>query len=645
MNDRMNRSLSSKIVFSINLVSLLLAVITFIIFEKISRESFYQIETEKAQIIVKTIEPLIAVNIYLGMTEQIDKIVLQMLSNPNILQIKILSNKKIISQMKSTEYDNSISDSFVVEQTVFRPNSDENIGSIILTYSSKNYRKLSTQYNMLLFGVLAFYGLFSLLLGLYIKKLLLPLRKIAKSLKDFSPEHGIEIPLIKENNEIGLISNALNSMQKNILFYSKQQHNIQDYLQEEVSEKTAELSKQLYTNALTGLPNRLSLRNTMKNYGCEALLLVNIDDFKEINDFYGHQVGDEILKNFAIRLQKKCDKYTNIELNHIGGDEFVIYFIQKPSLREFVYTIKKLIVDTERMRYFFENNEINIRVTIGASYQQEEALEKADIALKSAKKQKKFYLVYDEKFNVEKQYQNNMIWVKKLKSAIDEDRIVPYFQAIFDNKSGKIISYECLIRLIDQDGAVISPYYFLTIAKKSRLYGKLTKIMIEKSCRYFTSFDFDFSINLSVEDILDGAMVDFLKMNIQKYNVGNKIVLEVLESEGIENYEEIALFIQEMKKFGCRIAIDDFGSGYSNFEHLLKLNIDYIKIDGSLVKNIDTDLNAQLVVETVVDFAKKLNILTVAEFVHNEAILKKIKQLNVDRTQGFFLAQPQPNIV
>ncbi|MCK4875427.1 MAG: EAL domain-containing protein, partial [Sulfurimonas sp.] len=131
---------------------------------------------------------------------------------------------------------------------------------------------------------------------------------------------------------------------------------------------------------------------------------------------------------------------------------------------------------------------------------------------------------------------------------------------------------------------------------------------------------------------------------IKKHNVANKIIFEILESEDIENYEEISLFIKEMKKLGCRIAIDDFGSGYSNFEHLLQLNIDYIKIDGTLIKNLDKDKNAQVVVQTIVDFAKRLDILTVAEFVHNEAVHIKVKNLKIDRTQGFFLAEPQDYI-
>ncbi len=645
MSEKITRSLSSKIVFSIAIVSLLSVAAIFTIFEKISKESFYNIETEKAKIITKTIEPLIAVNIYLDMKEKVDETAFQLIKNPNILAIKILKNEKVISRVESKEYNKSFRNSFVVEQIIFQPNSDEKIGSIILTYSSQNYKELSEKYNILIFVVLSFFGLLFVMLGLYIKRLLSPLRKIAKSLINFSPDKEMTIPLIAEDNEIGLISSALNTMQENILYYSKQQQNLQYYLEEEINKKTAELTKQLYTNALTGLPNRLNLLSKMKKDDYVALLILNIDDFKEINDFYGHEAGDKILKNFSLELKKIFNEENKIALQHLGADEFALLFIQKPSLSEFIIFIQQLVVDIEKMIYFYENNELSIRVTIGASYQKEGALEKADIALKSAKKQKKSYLIYDEKLNVEMQYKNNMEWVEKLKYAMKTNNIVPFFQAIFDNKSNKIVSYECLIRLIDKDGDVIPPYSFLTIARKSRLYSELTKIMIQKSCQYFEYLNFDFSVNLSVEDILDKDTVEYIKMNIEKYHVSKKIVFEILESEGIENYEEISLFIKEMKVFGCRIAIDDFGSGYSNFEHLLRLDIDYIKIDGSLIKNLDTDINAQIVVETIVDFAEKLNILTIAEFVHNEAILKKVKELNVSRTQGFFLSEPEAEIL
>ncbi|WP_295009533.1 GGDEF and EAL domain-containing protein [Sulfurimonas sp.] len=637
-------SLSTKIVTSIGVVSVLITLVIFSVSEKITKDAFSGVELEKADLIARTIEPLIAINIYLDMPENIAQLAQQLMENRYILSVKVLDDKnKIVNEVESGEYQKDIEDSFVVEKILNQPNSAKQIGKLVLVYSNKRYVELVDKYtNMTILLLLALAVLF-ILYGLYIKKMLAPLGQIAKLLKHYSPDKEVDIPFLSQNNEIGLISNALNSMQQKILQYSKKQKNINHYLEEKVNEKTLELREQLYIDTLTELPNRFSLLNDIFKSREGALLVINIDDFKEINDFFGHVAGDNILKKFSNRLKSMFKNNEHIRLKRLSGDEFALLFMQKPPLEDFIKSAEKLINDVEKMIFIYKKNEISIRITIGGAYQIERALEKADIALKSAKRERKSFLLYDEKLNIEELYKDNMEWVRKLKKAIEQDMIVPYFQPIFDNKSEEIASYECLIRLVESNGNVVSPYLFLTIAKKSRVYSELTRIMIEKSCQHFENIDCDFSVNLSVDDILNDEIVNEIKQKIKKYSVENKIIFEILESEGIENYEEVSLFISEMKKLGCRIAIDDFGSGYSNFEHLLKLDIDYIKIDGTLIKNLDKDANAQVVVETIVDFANRLNILTVAEFVHNEAVLKRVKELKVNRSQGFFLGIPEAN--
>ncbi|MBW6488871.1 MAG: EAL domain-containing protein [Sulfurimonas sp.] len=644
MKNGVINSLSTKIVTSIGVVSVLITLVIFSVSEKITKDAFSGVELEKADLIARTIEPLIAINIYLDMPENIAQLAQQLMENRYILSVKVLDDKnKIVNEVESGEYQKDIEDSFVVEKILNQPNSAKQIGKLVLVYSNKRYVELVDKYtNMTILLLLALAVLF-ILYGLYIKKMLAPLGQIAKLLKHYSPDKEVDIPFLSQNNEIGLISNALNSMQQKILQYSKKQKNINHYLEEKVNEKTLELREQLYIDTLTELPNRFSLLNDIFKSREGALLVINIDDFKEINDFFGHVAGDNILKKFSNRLKSMFKNNEHIRLKRLSGDEFALLFMQKPPLEDFIKSAEKLINDVEKMIFIYKKNEISIRITIGGAYQIERALEKADIALKSAKRERKSFLLYDEKLNIEELYKDNMEWVRKLKKAIEQDMIVPYFQPIFDNKSEEIASYECLIRLVESNGNVVSPYLFLTIAKKSRVYSELTRIMIEKSCQHFENIDCDFSVNLSVDDILNDEIVNEIKQKIKKYSVENKIIFEILESEGIENYEEVSLFISEMKKLGCRIAIDDFGSGYSNFEHLLKLDIDYIKIDGTLIKNLDKDANAQVVVETIVDFANRLNILTVAEFVHNEAVLKRVKELKVNRSQGFFLGIPEAN--
>jgi len=637
------KSLSRKIVMLIAIVTLISMLFIFSVFEKITKKAFYNVETQKAQLVLSTIEPLIGVNIYLNLNNRIEQVTKQLLSNPDILAIKVLQNNRIISEIKSKEFKDNIQDSFIVKNAILHPSTKKKIGSLVLTYSNKNYKELVDRYTTFLIKILFLFGVLFLLFSLYIKKILSPLRKIAKLLRGYSPDKNINIPFDTQNNEIGFISKALNNMQDRIAQYSKQQQDINKYLEEKVDEKTQELTRQLYTNGLTELPNRRSLLHDINNYDDGALLILNIDDFKEINDFFGHSAGDSLLISFSRKLSDMIMEHENITLIHLFGDEFALFFREKPSKDEFIRLAMSFTETIEKMNFKHENNELKVRVTAGGTYQVQEALEKADIALKSAKKQGKEFLLYDETLNVEQQYKNNMEWTKKLNYAIENDKISVYFQPIFDNQTKKMVSAECLIRLIDED-KIITPYHFLTIAKKSKLYSKLTKIMIQKSCQYFEHLDCDFSINLSVEDVLDEGIVEYITHNIKKYNVSEKIIFELLETEGIENYEEVSSFINEMKSLGCKIAIDDFGSGYSNFEYLLQLNIDYIKIDGSLIKNIDFDTNTQIVVETIVNFAKKLDITIIAEYVHSKNVYEKVKDLNIERSQGFFLAKPESSL-
>ncbi len=234
----------------------------------------------------------------------------------------------------------------------------------------------------------------------------------------------------------------------------------------------------------------------------------------------------------------------------------------------------------------------------------------------------------------------NLNWEKKIKSAIEEKRIIPFFQPIINNKTGEIEKYETLIRMIDEDKKIISPYLFLQPSKKYKLYNYLTKIMIEKAFEVFKDINKEFSINISVDDILDESTNNFIIKKLKYYKNPERVVFEILESEGIENYSKVMDFIMDIKACGGKIAIDDFGSGYSSFEHILKLNPDYLKIDASMIKNITRDKNSEIITTTIVEFARKIGLKTIAEFVHSEEVYEKVKNIGVDYSQGYYLGEP-----
>ncbi len=143
----------------------------------------------------------------------------------------------------------------------------------------------------------------------------------------------------------------------------------------------------------------------------------------------------------------------------------------------------------------------------------------------------------------------------------------------------------------------------------------------------------------------DGSELVFTISRIRKYQVADKIIIELTESEGIKNYQEVSRFIKDIKAMGCQIAIDDFGTGYSNFTHMIHLDVDYLKIDGSIIQNILTDKNSEIVVRTLVDFAGQLNIKTIAEFVDSKEIYEKVKQLGINYTQGYYFGKPEESII
>ncbi|MDQ1340762.1 MAG: hypothetical protein QG567_1920, partial [Campylobacterota bacterium] len=244
-----------------------------------------------------------------------------------------------------------------------------------------------------------------------------------------------------------------------------------------------------------------------------------------------------------------------------------------------------------------------------------------------------------------KEYENNIKWSNILKEAIQDDRLIAFYQPIKNTKTDKIEKYETLIRLRDKDGSIISPYFFLDIAKKIKLYPYITKKVIDDSFKTFENNEYEFSINLSVNDILNEETVEYIKDKVKNSPASKRVVFELLESEGIENYLEVINFIDFIKTYGAKIAIDDFGTGYSSFEHLIELKIDYIKIDATMIKNIDKDKNIELIAQTIVEFANKLGIETIAEFVHTQTVYDKVREIGVTYSQGYFLGEPKEKLI
>ncbi len=393
------------------------------------------------------------------------------------------------------------------------------------------------------------------------------------------------------------------------------------------------------TDSLTGYGNRFELNSDIEELKNLSIAIFNLDNFRQINDFYGHQFGDFIIISLANKIYNLISKDKKLKFYRLQGDEFVILAVDYyeelfiPKIKDILNAIKE--------KFTVQNEEILLSCSCGISFEENEyLLSSANMALKIAKKSNIGFLIYDESLSLNNEYKNNINITKKLSNALEEGNIVTYYQPIVNNSNLVYEKYEALVRMIDGD-IVISPFFFLEVAKQTRQYFDITKTVVYQSFEMFKDKDIEFSINLSIKDILEVQISEYILMMLQEYNIGSRVVFEIVESESIENFEGVMNFINSVKKYKCKIAIDDFGTGYSNFEYLIKLQADYLKIDGSLIRNIDKDNNALLVVSTIVEFSKKLGMKTIAEFVENETIFKIVKELGIDYSQGYYFSAPK----
>ncbi|MCD6433914.1 MAG: EAL domain-containing protein, partial [Sulfurimonas sp.] len=330
----------------------------------------------------------------------------------------------------------------------------------------------------------------------------------------------------------------------------------------------------------------------------------------------------------------------------LSGDEFAIileknmgFYDLKEYLGDLYRELKNIVVE-------YQENKIYINLTLAscANMDPQDMFSKVSMALKYAKEICVPFWIYEDRMEFENEYERNLKLSVLVRCAIEKSNIVPYYQAIVDNKTSKIVKYECLARLIDENQKVLSPQLFIPVAKKIKVYNIVTKTVIDKSFSAFENSEYDFNINLSIEDIMSSEIFKFIIEKLKNSKAASRVTFELLESEAIQDFKKVDRFISEVKRYGAKIAIDDFGSGYSNFSYLTKISVDYIKIDGSLIKDIDVDKNALLVVETIVSFAKKLGVKTIAEYVHSSTVMDEVKALGINYSQGFYIDEPSVHL-
>ncbi|MDP3302099.1 MAG: EAL domain-containing protein [Sulfuricurvum sp.] len=400
-------------------------------------------------------------------------------------------------------------------------------------------------------------------------------------------------------------------------------------------------------NAITHLPNRAALIDDLSKMAEPIVILFAIDDHENLMDFYSDEIMHTLEKEVANLACKEFpiapSQYSFYNTKY-GEFAFVIDNVLRLKLTKDLIeaTCKEFYTKIRQKPIRFNDYEFIVSITLGISINESSPLDNARTALKMAHKNKLSFLFAEDVIErVHKEVGKNIEWIKKIKIAINNNKIVPYFQPIYNNHNDTIEKYESLIRLIDEEGEVISPFFFLEIAQKGKYYHQLTRIMFDKSIAVFQNKEVEFSINLSGSDIENTELREYILKKLETNpKIASKIVFELLEDETFDSFDTLKTFVTTVKKYGAKIAIDDFGSGYSNFTRLMEYQPDILKIDGSLIKNIDNDEFSLHIVKTIKTFADQMGIKIVAEFVHSEAVFKIVKELGIDYTQGYFISPP-----
>lgn len=412
-------------------------------------------------------------------------------------------------------------------------------------------------------------------------------------------------------------------------------------------------------DTLTGLINRAEFENrldnalsTARNEGYQHVLCyLDLDQFKMVNDTCGHIAGDELLKQLTSLLQSQVEEPHT--LARLGGDEFGVLYKQH-NLSQTMKEMERILNMVKNYRFSWDNKRFEIGASIGLtiidsnSVSKTELMKSVDSACYIAKDMGRNRIhVYTEDDVAVKMRHSEMEWVGKIRNALENDQFQLYSQPIIglhaDTES--INLNEVLIRMRDQDGELVLPGEFISAAERYNLMPDVDRWVIANvlSKMKYAQSSCSFAINLSGQSLCDENMLDYIINEIHQKGVDcSRICFEITETSAITNLPHAMHIIDSLKRLGCSFALDDFGSGLSSFGYLKNLNVDFIKIDGSFVQDINNNPVSESIVEAINKTGHIMGIRTIAEYVENRHILEAVKHMGIDFAQGFNLGHPAP---
>jgi len=440
-----------------------------------------------------------------------------------------------------------------------------------------------------------------------------------------------------EMNVQGFILKPVNVSKLTLLIDEIQSKHEKEFL------KRHQIVKPNTNNFLEYGENRLI--DYLDSFTSTIVVLVKIEEFKYLNSSLTSKISKKLQKRFAKKLfshiSKSCT-FSKVYLLERGEFVFAKPYTSKAESRNFQQEIRDFQERVNSAKIKIGLIDYTLSIMTSLSYG-ENALENAKAGLRNLMHSKHSFIIANELLEKEKEFAVKKLQTfKMLRTAINTYNIVSYFQPIVNNKTEKIEKYESLVRLIDENQNIISPYFFLDTAKEGKYYQEITSIVLRNSFRALFETDMGISINLSALDMEEERTKDEFFLLLDKYKTeAHRITVELIEDVGVTDTNSTQNFIEEIKEKGVQIAIDDFGKGFSNFSRVLTYKPDYIKIDGTLIQNIEHNALSRNMVETIVRFSKKEGIKTIAEFVENEKIYNILCDMGVDYSQGYYFGKAE----
>jgi len=410
-------------------------------------------------------------------------------------------------------------------------------------------------------------------------------------------------------------------------------------------------------DALTELPNRHSLQRrietALQSGGVGALLFLDIDHFKYVNDNLGHRMGDQLIVGVGSVLRDAM-RGVNGELFRLGGDEFAIHL--PASLRkEAIEAADRALEAVRRYRFQAGDNKVisNLAASAGiALYPFHGAdvlalMSNVDIAMYQAKDLgRNRHILFDQASDSLRSTHRRIHWAKKLRDALDEDRLVLFQQPVVRLKNSKPVHHEILVRVRDESGGYILPGNFIEIAESLGLIQEIDMRVVEKLLAYLRASGqadkkLRYFVNLSRVSISDQHWIKRFLAMLRGSGVNpNQLVFEITETAAMSEIDVTLTFIKSLKEMGCRFALDDFGAGFSSFYYLKRFDVDYLKIDGSFIRDLATDEGSRIFVRALNDVAHGLDKQVIAEWVETPEALNLLLGMGTQFGQGFLFQRP-----